>query len=68
MQTTVEYLVETADQCGRLARLGREMADGLDAMSNDLMAKAVALDTVRDRNELGNAQQSSGGAAKSSKS
>jgi hypothetical protein len=56
VQTTAEYLVQTADQCVRLARLGCEVADSLQAMSNDLMAKAVALDTVRDKNEPGNAQ------------
>ncbi|HEX3858397.1 MAG TPA: hypothetical protein VHV58_02250 [Pseudolabrys sp.] len=64
MQTTAEYLVQTADQCARLARLGREMADGLEAMSNDLMAKAVALDTVREKTEPGNVPQL-GGKAKS---
>ena len=41
-------LIETADRCIRLARAGREIADDLEAMSNDLMAKAVELDTYRD--------------------
>jgi hypothetical protein len=40
------------------------MADGLEAMSNDLMAKAVALDTVREKTEPGNVPQP-GGKAKS---
>lgn len=50
MQDDIEqYLIEKADQCIRLARAGREMADNLEAMGNDLMAKAVALDSHRDR-------------------
>jgi hypothetical protein len=51
MSDTEQYLIETADKCARLARLGREIAADLDAMSQDLMAKAVQLDTARDRNE-----------------
>jgi len=47
MPDTEEYLIETADRCTRLARAGRELAASLEAISNDLMAKAVALDTVR---------------------
>ena len=49
MHDTEEYLIETAERCNRLARLGREVAANLDASSNDLMARAVALDTERDR-------------------
>lgn len=49
MHTIEQYLIEKADQCIRLARAGREMADSLEAMGNDLMAQAVALDTARDR-------------------
>ena len=49
MLDTEEYLIETADRCNRLARAGREIAASLEAMSNDLMAKAVALDTTRDK-------------------
>jgi hypothetical protein len=45
--TTEEYLLETADRCIRLARVGREMAADLEAMSNELMAKAVEIDTTR---------------------
>jgi Flp pilus assembly protein TadB len=49
MQNIEQYLIDKADQCNRLARAGREMADSLEAMGNDLMAKAVALDSARDR-------------------
>lgn len=48
---TTDYLIETADRCIRLAREGRELAANLEAMSNELMAKAVALDTTRQKNE-----------------
>lgn len=51
MLDTEEYLIETADRCTRLARIGRELAASLEAMSNDLMAKAVALDTARDKKQ-----------------
>ena len=51
MHETEEYLIETAERCNRLARIGRELAADLEAMSNDLMAKAVALDTERDKRE-----------------
>ena len=49
MSDTEQYLIETADKCARLARLGREIADDLEAMSNDLLARAVTIDTARDR-------------------
>ena len=49
MSDTEQYLIETADKCARLARLGREIADDLEAMRNDLLAKAVTIDTARDR-------------------
>ena len=49
MSKTEEFLIETADQCVQLARAGREMATQLEAMSNNLMAKAVELDTTRQR-------------------
>jgi hypothetical protein len=51
MLDTEEYLIRTADRCIQLARAGREMAASLEAMSNELMAKAVELDTVRDRKQ-----------------
>ena len=51
MSDTEQYLIETADKCARLARLWREIAADLEAMSNDLMARAVTMDTARDRDE-----------------
>jgi hypothetical protein len=51
MRKTAEYLIDTADQCAQLARAGRDMAARLEAMSNNLMAKAVELDTARQRDE-----------------
>ena len=51
MLKTEEYLVETADRCIRLAREGRQLVDRLEAISNELMAKAVELDTKRDKNQ-----------------
>ena len=51
MLKTEEYLVETADRCIRLAREGRELVTRLEAISNELMAKAVELDTSRQKNE-----------------
>jgi len=47
MIDTEEYLIETADRCTRLARMGRESAADLEAISYELMAKAVELDTVQ---------------------
>ena len=49
MRKTEEYLIETADECVKLAKAGRDMAERLEAMSHNLMAKAVALDTARQR-------------------
>ena len=48
---TEEYLIETADRCIRLARGGRELIEQLEAMGNELMAKAVELDTERDKQD-----------------
>ncbi len=48
---TEEYLVETADRCIGLAREGRELVSRLEAISNELMAKAVELDTTRQKNQ-----------------
>ena len=53
MLKTEEYLVETADRCIRLAREGRQLVARLEAISNELMAKAVELDTTRDKNQKG---------------
>jgi hypothetical protein len=55
MLKTEEYLIETADRCIRLARQGRELIERLEAISNELMAKAVELDTDRDKTENGDA-------------
>lgn len=52
MRNTERYLIDTADQCIRLARAGHDMAAQLEAMSNTLMAKAVELDTSRQRDEI----------------
>jgi hypothetical protein len=49
MKMTEEFLIETADRCKRLARVGRELAANLEDMGNDLMAKAVELDTTRQK-------------------
>ncbi|WP_137045796.1 hypothetical protein [Pseudolabrys sp. FHR47] len=49
MQDIEQYLIEKADECARLARAGRAVADSLDAMGNDLMAKAVEFNSARDR-------------------
>ena len=51
MPTTEEYLIETADRCARLAREGRSLLERLEAISHELMAKAVELDTERDKNQ-----------------
>jgi hypothetical protein len=53
MLKTEEYLVETADRCIRLAREGRQLVERLESISNELMAKAVELDTKRDKNQKG---------------
>jgi hypothetical protein len=50
MAKTEEYLVETADRCIRLAREGRMLVERLEAISNELMAKAVEIDADRDKN------------------
>jgi hypothetical protein len=51
MLKTEEYLVETADRCIRLAREGRQLVERLETISNELMAKAVELDTKRDKTQ-----------------
>jgi hypothetical protein len=50
---TEEYLLETADRCTSLARRGRELIEQLESLGNELMAKAVELDTERDKDENG---------------
>jgi hypothetical protein len=49
MLKTAEYLIETADRCIRLAREGRGLVERLEAISHELMARAVELDTERDK-------------------
>ena len=49
MLKTEEYLIETADRCTRLAREGRQLVEHLETISHELMAKAVELDTRRDK-------------------
>jgi len=49
MLKTEEYLIETADRCIRLAQEGRGLIERLEAISQELMAKAVELDTTRDK-------------------
>jgi len=56
MLKTEEYLIETADRCIRLAREGRELIERLESISNELMAKAVELDTKRDKTGSGPAE------------
>ena len=51
MRKTAEYLIETADQCSGLAREGRALIERLESIRNDLIAKAVELDTDRERAE-----------------
>jgi hypothetical protein len=58
MSETEQYLIEAADKCARLARLGREIAADLEAMSNDLLARAVTIDTARDREQTAHKKSS----------
>ena len=51
MLKTEEYLIETADRCSGLAREGRALIERLEAIRNELIAKAVELDTKRDKSE-----------------
>ena len=51
MPDTEEYLIEAADRCTRIAREGRGLVEKLEAMSHELMAKAVELDTKRDKDK-----------------
>jgi hypothetical protein len=51
MLKTEEYLIETADRCSGLAREGRALIERLEAIRNELIAKAVELDTMRDKGE-----------------
>jgi hypothetical protein len=51
MLKTEEYLVEAADRCTKLAKDGRGLIKQLEDISHELMAKAVELDTKRDKKE-----------------
>ena len=51
MLKTEEYLIETADHCSGLAREGRALIERLEALSHELMAKAVELNTTRQKDE-----------------
>lgn len=53
MPKTEEFLIETADRCTGLAREGRDLIERLEVLRNDLMAKAVELDTRRQKEEKG---------------
>jgi hypothetical protein len=48
------YFLDKAEQCFTLSRLvgaNREVATALQSMGNEFMAKAVEIDTERDRHE-----------------
>jgi hypothetical protein len=46
-----DYLIETADRVKRLAKLGNEVAADLEVIRNELMNKAVELETDRQRSD-----------------
>lgn len=48
-----DYFLDKAERCFSLSRLAganREVAAALESMGNEFMAKAVEIDTERDRN------------------
>lgn len=49
MTELADYLIETADRCVRSAKLQHEVAKELEAVAQNLMAKAVELDTARQK-------------------
>jgi hypothetical protein len=51
MLKTEEYLIETADRCSGLAREGRVLIERLETIRDELIAKAVEIDTMRDKNK-----------------
>jgi len=51
MLKTEEYLIETADRCSGLAREGRALIERLECIRDELIAKAVELDTKRDKDK-----------------
>jgi Fe2+ transport system protein FeoA len=46
-----DYLIETADRLKRLAKLGKEVGADLEVIRNELMNKAVELETDRQRSD-----------------
>jgi hypothetical protein len=44
-----QYFLEKSERFFRMARANRQLADELEALGNDFMAKAVELDTNRDK-------------------
>ena len=46
---TAQYFLDMADECLAMVRTTREQADRLERMAHDFMARAVELDTTRDR-------------------
>ena len=54
---TEEYLIHAADQCRQLARDGQELIVRLQSISHEMMAKAVELDTARDKIKKGEPRQ-----------
>ncbi len=51
MLKTEEYLIEAADRCSGLAREGRVLIERLESIRDELIAKAVELDTKRDKDK-----------------
>jgi hypothetical protein len=49
MTQLAENLIEAADHCARLAKAQRETAEELEAISRQLLAKAVEIDTTRQK-------------------
>lgn len=46
-----QYFLDKADECMRLVRTARETADQLEGMAHDFMARAVEVETDRERTE-----------------
>lgn len=46
-----QYFLDKADECMRLVRTARETADRLEGMAHDFMARAVEIETARERTE-----------------
>ena len=54
MAINAEYFLEKADQCVGLSKLAgenRELAKALKSLGDEFLAKAVEIDTERDREE-----------------